>query len=84
MMGVADSLERAADLIAQNGIGLANALSATAKTSRAFADAKDALLGNTGFLTLAEYVAMRGGRRDVIVEDLRKAATAARGGEVRP
>jgi hypothetical protein len=44
----------------------------------------DALLGNTGFLTLADYVAMRGGRRDVIVEDLRKAATAARGGQARP
>jgi hypothetical protein len=84
MMGVADSLERAADLIAQNGIGLATALSATAKTGRAFADAKEALLESTGFSTLGDYVAMRGGRREIIVEDLRKAAVAARGGEVRP
>jgi hypothetical protein len=79
MMGVADSLERAADLIAQNGIGLAPALSAVAQTSRAFAHAKDALLKTTRFVTLGDYVALRGRNRQTIVEDLRKAARLARG-----
>jgi hypothetical protein len=79
MMGVADSLERAADLIAQGGIGLAPALSEVAKTSRAFIHAKDALLRTTRFVTLGDYVALRGRNRQTVIEDLRKAAKLARG-----
>lgn len=79
MMGVADDLERAADIIARDGTGLAPALSAVASSSRAFWAAKDALLATTRFVTLGDYVAERGRRRDTVVEDLRRAAKVARG-----
>jgi len=82
MMGVADNLERAAELYAQGG-GLAAALAEVAgPSSAAFVDAKDALLKGTRFVTLGDYVALRG-QRETIVEDLRRAAAVARG-QVRP
>jgi len=74
MMGVADTLDRTAELVAREEIGLAPALSATAKGSCAFMDAKDAFLKATGFSTLGDYVARRGGHRATVAEDLRRAA----------
>jgi hypothetical protein len=82
MMGVADHLERAADLVAR-GCGVAPALREVSGGWRSFVAAKDFLLERTAFGTLAAYVSARCDRPEVIVEDLRRAAVAARGGEAR-
>jgi hypothetical protein len=83
MMGVADALERTAELVAREEMGLAPALSAMAAGSCAFVDAKDAFLKVTGFSTLGDYVARRGGHRAIVAEDLRRAAAIHRNGGAR-
>jgi hypothetical protein len=84
MMGVADRLERAADLYDIGLVwSLATALATTGPGGREFADVRHAFLATVKAKTLADYLARRKRSRDEIVDDLRMAAAVARG-EVRP
>lgn len=81
-MGVADRLERAADLYGQRP-ALATALATSGPGGREFADARHAFLETVKARTLADYLASRERSRDQVVEDLRRAAAVVRG-QVRP
>ncbi len=84
MMGVADRLDRAADLYGGNVVrGLANALASAGPEGREFSDARMAFLETVKARTLVDYLSGRERSREEVAQDLRKAAAVARG-QVRP